>query len=162
MSAFMVPVEHVRAMVNAGLRTEGYGPLSWSVRQLTQVEKDRAYEPGQPWGPDMHAVIKETHRELTRETAGAVGAMLLAQNRRSVDFRYNESDIEEPYLHAVSTTPREPVEILKAIDCYEYQSCETPDWEDSEAARFCQALRALLIGKLPGYAEADAWPLEEA
>lgn len=162
MSAFMVPIEHIRAMVNAGLRTEGEGPLSWSVRQLTQDEKDRAYEPGRPWGPDMQTVYRETRRQLTRETAGRVGAMLLAQNRRSVDFRYDESDIEEPYVHAVSTTPREPVEILKAIGCYEYQSCETPDWEDTEAARFCQALRFHLIRQLPGYEAADAWPIDEA
>jgi hypothetical protein len=87
--------------------------------------------------------------------------MLLAQNRRSVDFRYAESDIEEPYTHALSTT-RTPAAMLKAIDCYEYQSCETPDWEDTEAARFCQALRAHLIHQLPGYDEADTWAIEEA
>lgn len=160
MSAFMVPVEHVRAMINAGLRTEGEGPLSWSIRPLTQDERSRAYEPGAAWGPEMHALVSKTRRELTRETAGAVGAMLLAQNRRSVNYRYAESDIEEPYTHAPSS-PREPVELLKAISCYEYQACETPDWEDTEAARFCQALRAHLIRQLPGYDEGDSWPIQE-
>jgi hypothetical protein len=48
MSAFMVPIEHVRAMVNAGLNRHGYGPLSWSVRQISDEERDRAYEPGHP------------------------------------------------------------------------------------------------------------------
>ena len=162
MSAFMVPIEHVRAMVNAGLRNREHdGPLSWSVRQLTEDERARAYQPGEAWGPEIHQVGQETRRQLTRDTAGTVGAMLLAQNRRSVDFRYDETDIEDVYLHSRSSE-RSPAAMLKAIDCYEYQACETPDWEDTEAARFCQALRAHLIRQLPDYDDADTWAIEEA
>ena len=161
MSAYMVPIEHVRAMVNAGLRNRHHDPLSWAVRELTDEERTRAYQPGAPSGPEMEAVAHDTRRQLTRETAGTVGAMLLAQNRRSVDYRYDESDIEQPYTHAPSSV-RGPAALLKAIDCYEYQSCETPDWEQSEAARFCQELRAHLIRQLPGYNQADTWPIEEA
>lgn len=109
----------------------------------------------------MDAVADDTRRQLTRGTAGAVGAMLLGQNRRTVDCRYDESDIEQPYTHAPSSA-RSPAALLKAIDRYEYQSCETPDWEQSEAARFCQELRAHVIRQLPGYDQADTWPIEEA
>lgn len=162
MSTFMVPIEHVRAMINAGLQNREHdGPLSWSVRQLTQDERDRAYRPGAPWGPEIDQVAQETMRQLTRDTAGTVGAMLLAQNRRSVDFRYNETDIEEPYIHRLSSE-RSPVAMLRAVSCYEYQACETPDWEDTEVARFCQALRAHLIRQLDGYDETETWPIEEA
>jgi hypothetical protein len=138
MSAFMVPVEHIRAMLNAGLVTR-YGPLSWQTRDLTGTDA---------W------------RELTPATATAVGAMLLAENRRSVDYRYSEDEIEEVYTHGPSRL-RSPVVILKAIDCYEYQSCETTEWEQCEAHHFCQALRDLLIGQLPGYNDADSWPIQE-
>lgn len=162
MSAFMVPIEHVRAMINAGLQNREHdSPLSWSVRQLTDDERARAYQPGQSWGPEIDQIAQETMRQLTRDTAGTVGAMLLAQNRRSVDFRYDETDIEEPYIHRPSSD-RQPVAMLRAVSCYEYQACETPDWEDTEAARFCQALRAHLIRQLDGYDDSETWPIEEA
>jgi len=130
MSAFMVPIEHIRAMINAGLNAP-YGPMTWK------------------------------NSELTPATAGKVGAMLLAENQRSVNYRYNEQETEEPYTHGPSSR-RSPVEILLAIACYEYQACETPDWEQSEAAEFCRVLQLQLIHQLPGYGEAQAWPITKA
>ena len=53
------------------------------------------------------------------------------------------------------------VEALKALDCYEYQSCEHPEWETSEAFEFCRAMRNLLIGCLPGY-DAAQWEWDDA
>ncbi len=53
------------------------------------------------------------------------------------------------------------VEGLSAIKCYEYQTCEHPEWEQSAAHAFCDALRDLLIGCLPGY-EAAPWTWTEA
>ena len=159
MSAFIVPVEHIRAMVNAGL-VSPYGPLSWHTRDLIEAERERAYRSREPWGPDAVETVGNVPRVLTPATAGAVGAMLLAENRRSVDYRYNEAEIEEVYTHGPSRL-RQALEILKAINCYEYQSCETSDWGQSEAYQFCQALRGLLVGQLPGYDEADSWPIQE-
>ncbi len=53
-----------------------------------------------------------------------------------------------------------PVEIIKACDCYDYQSCETPDWKDTEAYAIMQMLRKRAIYSLPGYEEA-AWEIRE-
>ncbi|MFV0434265.1 MAG: hypothetical protein ACK5LO_09825 [Leucobacter sp.] len=160
MSAFTVPIEHIRAMINAGLDIE-YGPLRWRAAQLTEEQKQRAYERGEPWGREATDVYRETFRELTHANAEAVGVMLMAENRRSVDYRYDEQEIEEFYTHGPSSR-REPIEILKAISCYEYQSCETPDWGQSESASFCQALRVQMIHLLPGFAEAEGWPIMTA
>lgn len=157
MSAFMVPVEHIRAMINAGLEGR-YGPLSWQSRAMTDEERERAYEPGQPWGPEAPTVAALIVRQLTLQTAERVGAMLLAENRRSVDFRYAEEELEEVYTHGPSGR-RSVVEIFKAIACYEYQSCETPDWEQSEAFAFCAALRYELGTRLPGYDDAE-WVID--
>ena len=49
----------------------------------------------------------------------------------------------------------------KAIDCYEYQSCEHAGWPRSEARALCAALRHRLIGELPGY-DAAPWGIEDA
>jgi hypothetical protein len=50
---------------------------------------------------------------------------------------------------------------LKAISCYEYQSCEHPGWRKSEAHAFCEALRDMAIGCLPGYDDAP-WEINDA
>ena len=63
----------------------------------------------------------------------------------------------EPYEYHSHGAPRySPVQCLKMIDCYEYQSREGADWERSVARAFCEALRRRLIGALPGYEDA-AW-----
>jgi len=91
--------------------------------------------------------------------------MLLDENVRSVSYRYSNTPItnlpgktDAEYLlpfvfHPILRVPK-PVEILKMLDCYEYQSCEHPGWEHSEAKVFCNALRHRAIRLLPGYDEA--------
>ncbi|GAB2564105.1 hypothetical protein [Leucobacter ruminantium] len=159
MSAFIVSIHHIRALVNAGLNARYGQPLSWRIRPLTAEERAGSYEPGEPWGPDAIVISGQLRRELTPESAELVGSILLAENQRSVNYRYDENELEYVYTHRPSR-PRTPVELLKAIDCYEYQACETPDWEDSEAAAFCEALRSHLIGDLPGYHDAP-WSIDE-
>lgn len=152
MSAFMLSIEHIRALVNAGLNLT-YGPLEWKRVRPTQEQRARSHERGEPWGLEAFPTMQADTASLTPYTADTVGIMLMAQNRRSVDYRYAETDIEDFYTHAPSTQ-RSVVELLCAIDCYEYQSCETPDWEDTEAFHFCDALRRALIREFPGWHEA--------
>ena len=45
-------------------------------------------------------------------------------------------------------------ELLKALACYEYQSCEAPDWEGSSAQRLCRVIERELIVTLRGWQEA--------
>lgn len=81
-------------------------------------------------------------RTLTPATAGRVGAMLLAENTRSVNYLHDEDDWEPVYLlHPLPGTP-DPLAVLKAIACLEYQSCEHDGWLDSEA-------RGVLPGAAP-------------
>ena len=92
----------------------------------------------------------------TRDQA-EIGAALLAENQASVNHRYtNHPAQNEPYVHPTrpSAAP-DPVQTLKAVSCYEYQSCEHPAWEESAAYRFCQDLTSASISRLPGYDEAE-------
>jgi hypothetical protein len=133
MSAFMVDDTHIDALLTAGLLLDPRAPLRW-------------------WIPGV--------RELTAATADRVGAMLLAENRRSVNHRYREDEIESIYqFHQLAGRP-DPVVVLSAIDCYEYQACEHPEWERSEAWAFCDALRRLACRHLPGY-EAAPWEITD-
>ncbi|GIW55025.1 MAG: hypothetical protein KatS3mg082_1429 [Nitrospiraceae bacterium] len=54
---------------------------------------------------------------------------------------------------------------MKALGCYRYQSCETPDWEQTEAYQFCKALEGAMVHELIDRYEAKhgwipVWPIE--
>jgi hypothetical protein len=154
----MVNETHIHLLVNAGLSyAERGSKLRWMVRELTAEEKVVSYSPGHPWGPEANEVYGKIVRNLTRENAGYVGAMLLAENRRSVDHRYAEEELEQPYLFQTIPGVPNPVAVLKALDGFEYQACEHPEWWESEAFNFCNALRRAAIRKLPGYEDSNHW-----
>jgi hypothetical protein len=66
--------------------------------------------------------------------------MLRQTNYDSVNFRYREHESPEPryYKRVVEfqLTPEHLVQVRRAMDCYEYQSCEHPGWATSDAYRF--------------------------
>ena len=137
MSAFLVGNEHIQCLVDAGLRDMSVHPLSWYVGNQ--------------------------RRELNEITADRVGQMLNKENRRSINHRYPKDANQDPipmFKWRLLVDPRrDPVFVLKAIDCYEYQSCEHEGGETSEAKAFCAALRSKMIGELPGYDKMKAWPV---
>jgi hypothetical protein len=96
--------------------------------------------------------------------AADMARALEVENWRSVSYRYNESSEPPPprqlnWFHFASIKGIDPVVTLKAIQCYEYQSCEHPDWEVSAARKFCDRLRSLAIASLPGY-DAAPWGID--
>jgi hypothetical protein len=52
-----------------------------------------------------------------------------------------------------------PVEVLKAIRCLDYQSCEHPEWASSEAKSYLDALTMACVVKLPGMDDAP-WGID--
>lgn len=137
MSAFVVEKAHINAMVNAGLSS--HDPLTW-------------YHNG------------EWHQLNGNEDA--VCQMLLDENIRSVGERYEDCEVTDlpgridgdyllPFRFKLSYG-LPIVQVFKLINCYRYQSCESDDWEQTEAFAFCDALESRLIRRLPGY-EAAKW-----
>ena len=47
---------------------------------------------------------------------------------------------------------RSAIEILKLVDSLEYQSCEHPEWERSEARKCLHRITGFAVSQLPGYA----------
>ncbi|MFA5130647.1 MAG: DUF262 domain-containing protein [Patescibacteria group bacterium] len=94
-----------------------------------------------------------------------VAMMLWNENIKSVQDRYNErerSNLPGTIADGQSgykITPEafdirfeiDPVQVLRSIACYEYQSCEHAGWEKSEAKNFCNSLKDKAINTLPGY-----------
>lgn len=171
MSAFVQPKSHIDAL----LRVAMDGPADRGPRY-----------PGDGWHRPSWTHAGE-YRQLGPNVED-VGAMLIAENVRSVQYRYPDDGIDSlpgpidngyitdallgQYAYPaygtgqvrISAGPRRltAVEALKALDGYEYQACEHPGWADSEARAFCEALRGSLIRALPGYDEADTWEVNAA
>lgn len=138
MSAFLVDPEHIHVMIWAGMeRRYGgrYSPLSWY------------------WGNPGERGI------LDHQSADAVGQMLLDANAASVNTRYEEDNAYVYQYQRPQYRTWQPVELLKAIDCYEYQACEVRDWPASQAYAFCQSLRKAVIRGIADYSEANTWSI---
>lgn len=86
-----------------------------------------------------------------------IGQILVNQNYSSVNYRYNEN--KNPYEYHMEEIPltisMRPIQILKACDCYDYQSCETIDYYTTEAYAIVDGIRKNIIHKLPGYDKAE-------
>ncbi len=154
MSAYVVDREHIRFLVSAALdrgiiqHYAGSSGLTWHHGE------DRHALPGGDW-----------------DRAGEVGQMLWDENIKGVLCRYprdTKATMPGPvgesfiYAHQRRSWPRQitSVQVLKACDGYEYQACEDPDWERSEAFAFLNALRRAAWHALPGYDEAQ-WEVSE-
>ncbi|MDP9471128.1 MAG: hypothetical protein M3Q71_10755 [Chloroflexota bacterium] len=138
MSAFVLDPAHINYLVNAAI---AYNRPFQSVRFA-----------GEP---------------VSSTNATEVGRRLLWENIASVTALYGERDnlpgpIPTPKPADFRWRPTgsagaagvDAVKVLKAIACYEYQSCEHPGWKDSAAHDFCDRLRHATINRLPGYDDA--------
>lgn len=129
MSAYVVDKVHIDLLITAALKC-GRSPFTFSNGA----------------GPS---------ERLDFTNADEVGAMLWQANVDSVNYRYDEPEtVEEDYKFSELRGPIDPVTVIKAIECYDYQSCETPMWRDSMANAFCEALTSRMHGLLPGYDDA--------
>ncbi|GAA2522721.1 hypothetical protein [Pilimelia columellifera] len=141
MSAFMVSTLHIDLLVSAAVGHNRTEQLRWFASAA-----------------DDNARSMQDMRRAGTDNADAIGAMLIAENAASLNYRYpGDAPHElEPYRWS-PVTDWQPLVVLKAIDCFAYQACEHPGWEASEAWQFCNALRRRMVRQLPGYEAADGW-----
>lgn len=73
----------------------------------------------------------------------AFGQALWDENYRSVNHRYDTEDktpefhYDKRYDRFKFKTFEELAFLHKAVSCYDYQSCECPDYQNTVACRFC-------------------------
>lgn len=118
-------------------------------------------------------VITQWSHEQSVKSAQQVAIGLARENIRSVATRYpgdldgqrpgpglKDAEIEEAaaiyagyfLAHPQSITP---VQILRLIDCLDYQSCETDNWPQTLAFRQLNWIRGAATRSLPGYDQAQ-------
>ena len=68
-----------------------------------------------------------------RATAIEIGRILAKENRRSVNFRYDEKYSTKFVYRTVDMSLYSPNDIIAAAQCLDYQSCERPDYYRSKA-----------------------------
>lgn len=155
MSAFIVDKSHIDLLVNAAYHGPAGGwdtidfPLRWSHTHPTRGEGES--------------------RQLSPGEMSALGDLLVIECVASVACRYPRDAPEElpgptdnyylePYSFTAPGYTATAPEVLKALDCYEYQSCEHPGWPASEAHAVCKALRRAVLCQVDGYDESPwAW-----
>lgn len=110
----------------------------------------------------LYDVRMPNHIAAPGKSYQEIATILQQENAKSVKFRYGENSdaaIYDPVVinneHFIFqldqfTTPQ----IVKSVRCYQYQSCEHPEWESSEAKRFCDDLIMTVIDHMFGYDEA--------
>ena len=170
MSAYMVDKVHVDLMIAVALEgpRDNHAPrgawlgVRWLADDLDDIEAASATS------DEYVRRLNEARRQIGPGSADDVGRFLVAENLRSIRHRYPDT-AQRPEATPGPADPywkndyayRDPgyrlsvVEALKAIDCYEYQACEHPEWRRSEARRFCDSLRGSVVGALPGYWQAN-------
>ena len=129
---------------------------AWTVTKahidyLIMAAKKFGIPIGVYWGQDG--------KRLPGSDPSEVGRMLWEENYKSVNFRYGDNTATPAYDFSAIGRQVEPVVVLKAISCYEYQSCEHGEWEASEAKQFCDSLAKATIATLPGFADAP-WGID--
>ena len=83
---------------------------------------------------------------LNAENSAEVAAILMAENVRSVNAKYGENEGKAYVFEYLPQARKRPVgNIIGALDCYEYQACETDDWHTSIAHEIVQGLRKHLL-----------------
>ncbi len=133
MSAFILSDAHLSALVRYASRNN----LAASV---------------QLHGTPGHSIWRIAGRE--DETI----QMLKKENAASVAYRYEEAPDVSPVVYNTGARLLSHIEAIKAAQCFEYQSCEHPQWHESAARSVCEAITSHAVRHLPGY-DAAPWAI---
>ena len=133
MSSFVVTDKHVSAILQGVYGKTHAGFNVWEC----QVDRD-----------SYHFVIGAM--EAQQEEAN----VLMRENIRSVNKCYSLTDtLDSDVLLFRKDAPLPALNVIKLIDCLQYQSCECDDYTSTEAYKLLCRLREMMVPKLPGYSD---------
>ena len=132
MSAFLVSDTHIHAL------------LTWAMR------------------PQWQAPARYHHngnKVTFYDNLDTIGQELVNENYRSLSARYNDPYQPHEYKFKGYAARLDPVQVIKACDCFNYQACETgKDYYETEAHEIIDTIRERAIDELPGMDDA-AWEI---
>lgn len=146
MTAHLLDPEHIHVLVHAGLDSIGW--FSDDTR-TTPTEANGLFDAG-----------RYRLRRLTHQSANTVGQLLVDANTASVNSHYAVTSDAPGYTYRQPVRAGEPIEILRAIEGYEFQASDSEGWEDHpEARRYCDELRRATVRRLHRYHDANTWEI---
>jgi hypothetical protein len=111
----------------------------------------------------LYAYGKSVELGPWHEDATWIKAMMILydENLRSLNARYKDSEPDAPfaprsYVYNFGVQPLSAVEAIKACQCYDYQACETNDYEQTFARSLTKQIEDHAISRLPGW-DAAPW-----
>ena len=149
MSAYIVDRGTIAYLVEAGRHFDtARSPMRWGQANI------RAFSGS--YGAQAALVPNQLNPE-------EVGQMLWDENIRSIESRYPDTRASKDYPGApcgdslrysehrvppgaTFTVPQ----VIMTAKCFAYQSCETDDWERSEAYSYIEELKSLAVESLAG------------
>ena len=154
MSASVVSPEHIKELV-----THAVGKRNGSMRVDPRYLKYHISE-------TLGEQLQEAHTD--KDIATIYAGVLYSENLRSVAYKYDGCKtiqelpglIEKPEYIEITTSDlvyrkvRNPVHIIKMCHCLDYQSCETDNWEQTDAYQILQSIIDSATRELPGYEDA--------
>jgi hypothetical protein len=157
MRPFVVSPAHIDAILSVAINGPAIG----------------LYSHHREWRPPIVWNLLRAREALNHSTADRAGAELLRECIVSVAHSHPTLPTSELPGPAPTPVPSQyewtnlgkcltPIECCKAIDCFEDQSREHPDWYRSAARSFCDRLRQQLISWMDGYEEAPwEWSVDQ-
>lgn len=130
MSAYVVPDYHINALVSWASNCHGSKAVSYY------------------WNGKRRDLRGDEKR---------IASVLYAENVRSVNSRYNESEPAHGFVFKKVSNMLNPIDVIKGCHGYGYQACEAEGYEQSEAFAIVAAIAQSAIRALPGYEDSNAW-----
>lgn len=97
---------------------------------------------------------KRIEDEREYRTRDELGQILYDENVRSVNHRYHEKNRLFKYTFESPALGLTCVEFIKFLRCLDYQSCERPSYDRSQARRVIVNLVFRAVSDIPGYDDA--------
>ena len=132
MSAYSVPDNQIHVMVSYIIKSLPYDGDTFYIPPHNSIVVGRTYD------PNMLNIQ-------------SIWDCLRRANNDSLYARYEDrhgdmGDKPVPFI-CVEHLP-EPLHMIKIVDNFEYQACQTEDWYTSKARAICQGIKDLAIAKL--------------
>ncbi len=146
MSAYIVDDAHIDALIDIAKQYTRPGPAVCRYKFC--------------WAAQRNPFLSHS---LDDQTETEIGRMLLAENARSVGHRCRE--VQDPaaltYVYRPTKRTYTPAQALMVIRGYEYQACETDDWDRTEAHDFCRALYRRVVDVAIPQEDTDYWTVTD-
>ena len=134
MSAYMVSDKHINTL------------LTWANAEF----QGKVYANDQTYDSSQVKDLQELAQVLVDENIRSLKERYPGYNLK--EFLGVTGKIEFEFTNGKTFTP---VEIIKLCDCYDYQACETGDYETTTANKVVDAIRQKAISMLNGYDQAE-------